>query len=413
MFVAQRENGELLHLLHSWNEQQLLALREKEKFFCPVCHLEVGLRIGGQNRWHFAHKKSDSCIVDFERESSYHMRGKEQLYRWLQSQKLQVEIEHYLPTIKQRPDIFVKIGNRNIAIEYQCANLSSDGWLKRTQSYWREGIQILWVLGGNQLKRRSAHLLSISALHSLCAQYYPQPQLLYFCPDEQAFFKSSPLIPLSSSTSFSQIIHLPLRFINLSSLFEPSSLSAEALKREWLQKKKYLRLNSLHIWNYNYRSFLHLLYKYQIAPSCFPPEIGVPLPSLFAFQTHPFIWQAYIVMDVIASLEVGEYVSLHAIFQYVSRHKGIRRRPLPYFPQNFWKEAVKEYVQFLCKIGEIEAISPYKYRKTKSFFILKTEEDVNNLDEKFLCDALSLFDAKYNMIDRKKDIIEGCEEGIT
>lgn len=413
MFVAKRENGELLHLLHSWNENQLRTIRETERFFCPVCHLEVSLRIGKQNRWHFAHKKSDNCLIDFERESSYHMRGKAQLYKWLQSQNLQVEIEHYLPRIKQRPDIFLTIENRKFAIEYQCATLSSDEWLKRTHSYWKEGIQILWVLGGNQLKRRNAYWLSLSSFHSLCTQYYPHPYLLYFCPNEKSFLKSSSLISFSSSISFSHLVHLPLRFTAFPSLFEMSSLSAHTLKKEWLHKKHYLRSNSLQLWKYSQRSFLQLLYQHQIAPSCFPPEIGVPLPSSLAFQTHSFLWQAYIVMDLLGALAIGEYVSLHTILQYVTRHKGIRLRHLPYFPQNFWKEAVKEYVQFLCMIGEIEEVGLYKYRKKRSYSIVKMEAEVSDLDEKMVCTALSLFEAKYNMIDRKKDIIERCEEGIT
>ncbi|WP_369900660.1 competence protein CoiA [Bacillus manliponensis] len=413
MFVAKRENGQLLHLLHSWNEKQLRMIREKERFFCPVCHLEVGLRIGKQNRWHFAHKKSDNCLIDFERESSYHMRGKVQLYRWFQSQNLQVEVERYLPRIKQRPDLFVTIENRKFAIEYQCATLSNEEWLKRTKSYWKEGIQILWILGGNQLKRRHAYWLSLSSFHSLCTQFYPHPYLLYFCSNEKAFFKGSPLIPFSSSIVFSHLIHFPLRSTTFPSLLEHSTLSIGALKKEWLQKKRYLRSNSLQIWKYSQRSFLHLLYKKQIPPSHFPPEIGVPLPSSLSFQTHPFLWQAYIVLELLESLAIGEYISLHTVFQYVARHKGIRLRQLPYFPKNFWEEAVKEYMRFLCMIGQVEEVSLYKYRKKRSFSIVKMEVEISNLDEEMVCAALFLFESKYNMIDGKKDIIERCEEGIT
>ncbi len=81
------------------------------------------------------------------------MYGKELLYRWFKRQNVHVEIEHYLPEIQQRPDIFIERAGRKIAIEYQCANLSIEQLYKRTYSYWRAGIQVIWIIGGNQLKK--------------------------------------------------------------------------------------------------------------------------------------------------------------------------------------------------------------------------------------------------------------------
>ena len=82
----------------------------------------------------------------------YHRHGKELLYRWFERQNFHVDIEHYLPQIQQRPDIFIERAGRKIAIEYQCANLSIEQLYKRTYSYWRVGIQVIWIIGGNQLK---------------------------------------------------------------------------------------------------------------------------------------------------------------------------------------------------------------------------------------------------------------------
>ncbi len=161
------------------------------------------------------------------------------------------------------------------------------------------------------------------------------------------------------------------------------------------------------------RSFLELLYEHRISLSCFPAEVGVPVPSLLAFRTHPFIWQAYILIELLGKFAVGDYFSLHTVFQYVDRHIGIRRRFLPYFPQIFWQQAVREYMQFLCVIGEIEQVDVYKYRKLRCFIVPKTEEEVRRFDRLFLTESLMLLKAKYNMSEGKTDIIEKYPEGIT
>ncbi|OON49918.1 hypothetical protein BU230_17020, partial [Klebsiella pneumoniae] len=134
IFIAKRENGEKIHLLDHHDEELLHHMRKRESFFCIACGKEVLMRLGKQKRWHFAHKKVDSCLAFYEAESTYHVYGKELLYRWFKRQNVHVEIEHYLPEIQQRPDIFIERAGRKIAIEYQCANLSIEQLCKRTYS---------------------------------------------------------------------------------------------------------------------------------------------------------------------------------------------------------------------------------------------------------------------------------------
>ncbi|MBY0600255.1 competence protein CoiA [Bacillus bingmayongensis] len=413
MFVARKENGEKIHLLESRDEKKLLAMRKKERFFCPICRQEVQLKLGKQKRWHFAHRKTNQCPVSFEHESAYHMHGKEQLYRWLRSQGFHVEMEHYLPAIRQRPDLFIEMNGRQMAIEYQCASLSTEQLLKRTRSYWKIGIQIIWILGGNQMKRHSAYWISLSSFHFLCIQSYPQPSLLFFCPHEKSFMKCELLTPFSSNVYFSHTIHFKMRTTTLENLFLPVSFTKERLEREWQNKKNYFRTNVLPLWNYSHKSLLHLLYQYHLSPSCFPSEIGVPLPNAFAFQTHPFVWQAFLCIDFIGKFQIGDYFSLHAVFSYVNKRRSIQKRTLPYFPQNVWRLAIVEYVTFLCKVGMIEKVGMYKYRKMRQFTMLKTEGEIKEYDAICLSHALSLFETKYNMGKGKADIIKGYPEGIT
>ncbi|QGV09678.1 competence protein [Bacillus cereus] len=411
IFIAKRENGEKIHLLYNCNEELLRRMRQQERFFCVACGKEVQMKLGKQKSWHFAHKKVDSCLAFYEAESMYHRHGKELLYRWFERQNFHVDIEHYLPQIQQRPDIFIERAGRKIAIEYQCANLSIEQLYKRTYSYWRAGIQVIWIIGGNQLKKQSAYWMKFSSLMAFSLQSYPQPFLIFFCSKQKAFMKCAFLTSFSTSVSFSHTIYLPTETTTFELLFSPVPFQKEILDREWKQRKDYFRKNALPIWNYNYKSLLRLLYQFKCTPASFPSEIGVPLPSGFAFQTNPFIWQAFIYMKCIGELAVGECITLQYVCSYVKKYT--KRRMLPYFSKHIWKVAVTEYMTFLCYTGVLRKVETYKYRKIRGIVMLKTEEEVMKYDETCLAYALSLFEAKYNMREGKGDIIKTDCEGIT
>ncbi|XKK14636.1 competence protein [Bacillus sp. AC79A.1] len=411
IFIAKRENGEKIHLLYNCNEELLRRMRQQERFFCVACGKEVQMKLGKQKSWHFAHKKVDSCLAFYEAESMYHRHGKELLYRWFERQNFHVDIEHYLPQIQQRPDIFIERAGRKIAIEYQCANLSIEQLYKRTYSYWRVGIQVIWIIGGNQLKKQSAYWMKFSSLMAFSLQSYPQPFLIFFCSKQKAFMKCAFLTSFSTSVSFSHTIYLPTETTTFELLFSPVPFQKEILDREWKQRKDYFRKNALPIWNYNYKSLLRLLYQFKCTPASFPSEIGVPLPSGFAFQTNPFIWQAFLYMKCIGELAVGECISLQYVCSYVKKYT--KRRMLPYFSKHIWKVAVTEYMTFLCYTGVLRKVETYKYRKIRGIVMLKTEEEVMKYDETCLAYALSLFEAKYNMREGKGDIIKTDCEGIT
>ncbi|MBS9801584.1 competence protein [Bacillus toyonensis] len=411
IFIAKRENGEKIHLLYNCNEELLRRMRQQERFFCVACGKEVQMKLGKQKSWHFAHKKVDSCISFYETESMYHMHGKELLYRWFKRQNFQVDIEYYLPEIKQRPDVFVERAGRKIAVEYQCASLAIEQLHKRTYSYWQADIQVIWIIGGNQLKKQSAYWMKFSSLMTFSLQSYPQPFLIFFCPKEKSFMKCAFVTPFSTTIFFSHTVYLPSDKTTFGMLFSPVPFEKEILGEEWKKRKKYFRQNALLIWNYNYKSLLRLLYQFKCTPASFPSEIGVPLPSGFAFQTNPFIWQAFLYMKCIGELAVGECISLQYVCSYVKRYT--KRRTLPYFSKHIWKVAVTEYMTFLCYIGVLRKVGTYTYRKIRDVVMLKTEEEIMKHDEICLIHALSLFEANFNMRGGKGDIIKNDCEGIT
>ena len=54
-----------------------------------------------------------------------------------------VQVEAYLPTLKQRPDLLIG----KIAIEIQCSPLPIKRLVERTETYQTHGYQVVWILG--------------------------------------------------------------------------------------------------------------------------------------------------------------------------------------------------------------------------------------------------------------------------
>lgn len=390
MFVALKQNGERLNLLQPPGKELLQEMRESEVFFCPVCEGEVQLKLGTRKKYHFAHKRTMVCRLDLEPESSYHLAGKEMLYHWFKAQGFLAEPEVYLSSIRQRPDLLLTRADVQAAVEFQCSSIPTKRFLERTHSYWREGLRVLWILGGNQYKRYAAHWLRLSSFPALFAQNRV-PYVLYFCPDHASFFKCSPLLPFSSSTSFSHTFVHRLSSATISSVFSSSPFSFEQLGQQWLQKKKRWRMGQFLHMRRGCEEFFQYLYTKGVAPSLLPAEAGVPLPSLLAIQTPAIIWQGFILFDLIESMRAGESISFWQIVRYVERHRTIQRRILPYYPFSYFKSTLKEYMSFLCACGLIELGSGQTYRRKQVSIVPQTEREAFTKDEEMIKHALLLF----------------------
>ncbi|MFB9762664.1 competence protein CoiA [Ectobacillus funiculus] len=390
MFVALKQNGERLNLLQPLGKELLQEMREREVFFCPVCESEVQLKLGTRKKYHFAHKRTMVCKLDLEPESAYHLAGKEMLYHWFKTQGFLTEPEVYLPSIRQRPDLLLTRANVQAAVEFQCSPIPTKRFLERTHSYWREGLRVLWILGGNQYKRYAAHWLRLSSFPALFAQNRI-PYVLYFCPDHASFFKCSPLLPFSSSTSFAHTFVHRISSATISSIFSPSLFSFEQLGQQWLQKKKRWRMGQFLHMRRGYEEFFQYMYTKGISPSRLPAEAGVPLPSLLAIQTPAIIWQSLILFDLIEPMRAGESLPFWQIVRYVEQHSVIQRRVLPYYPFSYFKRTLKEYMAFLCASDLIELVSGQTYRRKQVSIVPQTEGEAFARDEEAMKHALLLF----------------------
>ena len=111
---------------------------------------------------HFAHQKGSICVESYERESDYHLKGKLQLFHWLETQKLNPNLEPFYQSIRQRPDIGVSYGEKNDAVEFQCSTIPPEFFMKRTKCYQTKSYTPIWIMGGKNIKRKGEKKVSLS-----------------------------------------------------------------------------------------------------------------------------------------------------------------------------------------------------------------------------------------------------------
>ncbi len=104
---------------------------------------------------------------------------------------------------------------------------------------------------------------------------------------------------VSTSVSFSHIIYLPTETTTFEMLFSSVPFQKGDIRTRMEEAKGLFSKNALPIWNYNHKSLLRLLYQCKCTSANFPSEIGVPLPSSFAFQTNPFDMASFLYMKCI------------------------------------------------------------------------------------------------------------------
>src|SRR5690625_137402 len=139
MLRATTRNGKYITLA-LLNRQEIAKIRQTEQFFCPQCKETVIVRAGSRVIPHFAHQRHSDCSEHEGGEGLYHYQGKLLLYNWLRNQNISTELEPFIPEINQRPDIIIQIGERKIAIEYQCATIPIEIIKKRNEGYLTVGI---------------------------------------------------------------------------------------------------------------------------------------------------------------------------------------------------------------------------------------------------------------------------------
>lgn len=373
MLTAKTKSGKRLCLGYGYKKETLLNLRSKEIFVCQVCGEEVILKIGEQKIYHFAHKKSRTCLDFFENETEAHMNGKLQLFGWLKRQRIPVQLEYYDRKIKQRPDILFFYNGKKYALEYQCSTIPEKLYLKRTENYLQNDYIPLWILGGNQYNEKG----NLSNFHYLFLRKASNKQIFipYYFPENNLFLFQHSIFPYSTKKAFFQKNISHIDDLNLLQFFEPHLFEHYHLQK-WKEKIEYYKLQITSYPNPKIKSFFNLLYENRLNLFLLPVELGLPVSYSFSIQTSVLIWQTYLYLDVFKFKKAGDFVKWHEIEHAFSNRikKGdIKVRSL--FVKSSAFKPVLEYLELLSRIGLLVQISDGLYQVRNSIKVPKTNKE--------------------------------------
>lgn len=154
MLTAQNERGAVIDI-SGMSKQAIEQLRDI-RWYCCVCHHPVVLKNGRVMISHFAHKQLSSCQAFSEGETAEHLCGKALLAAACRRWGYPFQLEAYLPSLKQRPDILIA---DHWAVEFQCSPLPVKRLVERTEAYRQNGYTVVWLTGRNLwLKHRLSAL---------------------------------------------------------------------------------------------------------------------------------------------------------------------------------------------------------------------------------------------------------------
>jgi competence CoiA-like predicted nuclease len=369
LLVAQNSVGKIVSLAGTWSKEKLVILKESdESFICPSCKQAVMLKVGNERIPHFAHLKKSECDSFSEGESSYHLKGKLQLYDWLMHQGYSPTLEPYFQHLKQRPDLFVDYGKHQYMLEYQCSTIEMTKFKSRTENYITHGYQPIWILGGKRLKRVNNHLFQLSSFEWMFIKLVDnKPSLLYYCSEMEKFLFLHNIFPLTPSTSYATLnVISPTNYSFNNSINLPGRISGLS---EWLEMKKSWRLSCTIYPSQSQKNLLNDLYKKRLYPSLLPSEVGIPVPSMYWIQTHPMIWQAWILVDFIHKLPNNATFSFQDLYRYFNskkRSEPFYIRDLPLVTKTHYSFALMEYMNCLSQLGILEYVDKKMFRKIKN-----------------------------------------------
>ncbi|SDN14805.1 competence protein CoiA [Bacillus sp. OK048] len=373
MLTARTKSGTIFSLSNKYEKENLLILRNHEKFFCPVCGEAVSLKLGNQRIYHFAHRSGTVCSDFHESESLYHIKGKLQLFRWLQIQGIPAELEYYDSVIGQRPDIMFDFGGNRYALEYQCSPIPEEVFIKRTESYIQHHYIPLWILGSKHVKAKRSNVFSLSNFNYFFLRKITNRQLVLpsYCPEEKRFHILCSIQPFSIKNATANHQQFSIHKTGIEEILEPRVFNSFNYPK-WANEMEKFTINwSLHP-SPDVNRFLREIYHHNLNLYLLPPEIGLPVSHSLLIQTPPIIWQTYLYLDVFQNKSPRSLIDLKGVEKAFNKRAKLNElflRKLPQLPNETPFIAVREYFQLLERLGIIIKRGESMYQVQKGFII--------------------------------------------
>lgn len=276
----------------------------------------------------------------------------------MKSQHVRPILESYEKEIQLRPDILFVYKQRKYVIEFQCSPVNDKDFNKRTRKYLENGYIPIWILGAKQLQRLSARVFSISHFQRL---FLTEPSnkrwiLRSYCPEVMQFITLQSVTSLTARRMLVTLSLSPLHKTTIATfLLKPNVLFGDIPKiiDEWWGRMKSYKINyPLQKAPYK-NALLQTLYALQIPPSLLPSEVGLPVPSAVIFSTSPFVWQAFLFIDLLFGKKQGSIIYLRDALERVK--KRIKDKHVCAVKGHFFKrsteyDAIREYFQLLVSL---------------------------------------------------------------
>lgn len=295
ILVAKTGAEKLFYLTQNFSRAELADLRMREQFFCPGCNGDMLLKIGETKIPHFAHKSLILCETFHEPESALHLKGKLNLHRFFHSKNHTVELEKYLPDIKQRADLLV---NGQTAIEFQCSTIPRNQIIERSNGYRSLGIPVIWIGGIQQPLTEGIHSIKLKSYEAELRQTSGKFRfLLLFNPDSNRFYYCSSLFYVSGNHWIGKTKAL--------SAIRQTFPFAVPKKLNWAEFKEMYNLfqtrkthfvrNQLYARNRYKNMFWVLCYECGFTPRQLSEVVGVPFINADLISGHPMLWQLQVI----------------------------------------------------------------------------------------------------------------------
>lgn len=397
MFSAIKEDGTWITLPEKLTEYQLTKMKMSTVYFCPCCKTEMIIKAGMIKIPHFAHKNNSSCHASSEPESAYHLMGKRKLYHWLITHKYEAKLEAYIPEIKKRSDVLVRVGDKQYAIEFQCSSISETEFRERTMAYQSINITPVWIVAAKYVNRKGKYIFNLSAFQWLFVSgTYKHPFIWMYCPEDHQLSALKNITPFSQRMVLAELTVAPLNLLSPHQMIPRTSKNFPFLLA-WRTKRKSWCLHRVKTAKTSDPFFCEL-YNHRISPATIPIEIGVPIQGMLLIDTPAIEWQAWVYMDVLQKKKPGEKIIMNEVLRHFKKrikNGEIKLRSLPILKEKDVMEPVRKYIRFIEELGYIKESEVGIYTVICSFALPSTSDQSVALERNFYHKSKILIEKGY------------------
>ncbi|SEO50863.1 Competence protein CoiA-like family, contains a predicted nuclease domain [Amphibacillus marinus] len=320
------------------------------KYYCPSCRKPVTLKAGSKYIAHFAHESTAICINHSEEEGLYHAQGKLQLYQWLLASRLvqHVQLECYFQIIKRRADLSFQLEGAKRVIEFQCAAISATEIITRTRDYQTIGIQPIWILGANQLKRVNSATILLSKTQEHYLQmndYQGGAWLLFYCSNSKKMIKLNNTCLTGKQRTVGNLNVYSLYQTDISRLLQEKDTFL--INEQWLYEKKRFRMATPSRLAKQDKQFQVWLYQSQLHRSVLSSWVGLPVKGQHLLNCSIWEWQARIYYDF---FKRNKRFSLKQLQLYIQPFKRDKQQYLLLKAQS---DPISEYLNYFLMLGQL------------------------------------------------------------